>query len=68
MIWGHMVSLTSFGVPYMAPFTPLQVKDLKDTIFRFPRWAMINRPQSVPDMDPDRTGDIELRPGGNPLE
>ncbi len=68
MIWGHMVSLTSFGVPYMTPFMPLQVKDLKDTIFRFPRWAMINRPQGVPDMDPDRTGDIELRPGGNPLE
>ena len=66
MIWGHMAALTSFGVPYLAPLTPLQVKDLQDTIFRFPRWAMTQRPQVVPDMDPDRNGDTELRPGGKP--
>jgi hypothetical protein len=55
VIWGHITGLTSFGVPYLAPISPVMVKDFKDTIFRVPRWAMINRPQSIPSMDPDRT-------------
>lgn len=41
----HMCSLRSFGVPYMAPFGPFIKEDQKDTIFRFPRWAMSTRPR-----------------------
>lgn len=59
VIWAHMASLTSFGVPYLAPFTPVQVKDLKDTLFRAPAWTMVNRPQTVPSLDPDRLGKVQ---------
>lgn len=44
----HMVSLTSMGVPYLAPFAPFYIQDLKDTIFRFPlRWHK-KRAKSIP--------------------
>ncbi|MEG6523150.1 spore germination protein [Desulfotomaculum sp. 1211_IL3151] len=59
VIWAHMASLTSFGVPYLAPFTPVQVKDLKDTLFRVPTWAMVTRPQTIPSLDPDRLGKVQ---------
>jgi spore germination protein KA len=41
----HMCSLRSFGVPYMAPFAPLNIRDLKDTLVRFPLWMMLTRPR-----------------------
>nr|WP_315990640.1 spore germination protein [Desulforamulus aquiferis] len=53
-----MTHLTSFGIPYLAPFTPSQSKDFKDTIFRYPYWAMTRRPQSVPDIDTKRIGSL----------
>ncbi|WP_235885468.1 spore germination protein [Paenibacillus cymbidii] len=43
----HLCSLRSFGVPYMSPFAPIVVDDLKDTIFRLPRWAMFSRPRLI---------------------
>lgn len=43
----HMCSLRSFGVPYMSPFAPLVPSDLKDSIFRFPQWAMFTRPRLI---------------------
>jgi spore germination protein KA len=43
----HLNSLRSFGVPYMAPFSPLIPGDLKDTIIRFPQWAMFTRPRLI---------------------
>ncbi|OYD06416.1 spore germination protein [Paludifilum halophilum] len=40
----HLIKLRSFGVPYLAPFTPLHLSDLKDTVLRMPwRW-MKKRP------------------------
>lgn len=64
VIWGHMTSLTSFGVPYLMPFMPFQGKDMKDSLFRFPRWAMVYRPQSVPSLDPKRLGNDHIPPEG----
>ncbi|MEN1966776.1 spore germination protein [Lentibacillus sp. N15] len=44
----HMVSLTSLGVPYMAPFGPFYFRDIKDTFIRLPlRWQK-QRPKSIP--------------------
>ncbi|MFK7691776.1 spore germination protein [Paenibacillus sp. HJGM_3] len=43
----HMCSLRSFGVPYMAPFAPIVLDDLKDTLFRLPRWALVTRPRLI---------------------
>ncbi|MCA1021088.1 spore germination protein [Halobacillus litoralis] len=34
----HLVSLESFGRPFMAPFAPLSISGLKDTLIRFPLW------------------------------
>jgi len=41
----HLCGLSSFGVPYLSPFAPISVTDLKDTVVRFPIWAMLTRPR-----------------------
>lgn len=41
----HLVSLRSFGFPYLKPLAPLVTSDLKDTAIRVPRWAMRTRPR-----------------------
>ncbi|WP_242698558.1 spore germination protein [Bacillus sp. SD088] len=43
----HMCKLESFGTPYIAPLAPLHVKNLKDSIIRFPIWTLNHRPISV---------------------
>ncbi|WP_372447611.1 spore germination protein [Neobacillus rhizophilus] len=43
-IFNHMLSLKSFGVPYMAPVSPENYQGLKDVIFRAPLWSMPKRP------------------------
>lgn len=43
----HLASIRSFGAPYMSPFMPLTVKDLKDSLIRLP-WSMLKtRPRVV---------------------
>ncbi|GGA03933.1 putative membrane protein YfkQ [Paenibacillus marchantiophytorum] len=39
----HMVTLHSFGVPYLAPVTPQVFYSLKDTLIRAPRWMLRKR-------------------------
>ena len=41
----HLVSLRSFGIPYLSPFSPLSLGDLKDSFVLFPRWANDTRPR-----------------------
>lgn len=41
----HLCRLRSFGVPYMAPFSPLTASDLKDSMVVVPIWAMVTRPR-----------------------
>jgi len=43
----HLTCLTSFGVPFMEPFAPLIIPNLKDAVVRFPWWAMKTRPATV---------------------
>jgi hypothetical protein len=40
----HLLSLRSFGVPYLSPISPLQPEQLKETLIRAPRWALNTRP------------------------
>ncbi len=40
----HLLSLRSFGVPYMSPVVPLMSQGLKDVFIRAPRWSMNQRP------------------------
>lgn len=43
----HLCSLRTFGVPYMSPFGPFNLADQKDTLLRFPQWAMFSRPHLI---------------------
>ncbi|GGD76526.1 spore germination protein [Paenibacillus nasutitermitis] len=40
----HLSSLRSFGVPYMSPLSPMNLKGQKDTFFRIPWQDMLTRP------------------------
>lgn len=44
-IFIHLCRLRSFGIPYMAPFSPLTASDLKDTLVVAPIWEMVTRPR-----------------------
>ncbi|WP_066390510.1 spore germination protein [Neobacillus mesonae] len=44
LIYIHVVSLRSFGMPYLSPTAPLRTSDLKDTFIRVPWWLMKARP------------------------
>jgi len=50
----YLVSLRSFGIPYMSPIAPASKSDLKDTIVRAPWWAMFTRPRLIGYKDPQR--------------
>jgi spore germination protein KA len=44
----HLCSLRSLGVPYLSPFAPITLLDLKDSVFvRAPIWTMITRPRVI---------------------
>jgi spore germination protein KA len=47
----HLCSLRSFGVPFLAPVSPLIPSDLKDTQVRMPIWMMQKRPKFLGSMD-----------------
>ncbi|SMP10243.1 spore germination protein [Laceyella tengchongensis] len=52
----HLVQLRSLGIPYMAPFSPLNLRDLRDSLVRVPwRW-MNRRPAVYRSQDPTRQG------------
>lgn len=43
----HIVSLRSFGSPYLSPLAPLTDEDIKDSFFRAPLWKMNTRPRVI---------------------
>lgn len=43
----HLVSLRSFGTPYLSPLAPLNSGVLKDIFVRAPLWTMDKRPSSI---------------------
>ncbi|MED1205916.1 spore germination protein [Heyndrickxia acidicola] len=52
----HLCSLRSFGVPYMSPLAPLIPKNIGDTFFRLPLWAMKYRPEYISSSNQKRQG------------
>ncbi|PYI56881.1 spore germination protein [Paenibacillus flagellatus] len=44
LIANHMLSLKSFGIPYMTPIVPGNFQGMKDTVIRSPLWWMRRRP------------------------
>jgi spore germination protein KA len=59
----HMNSLSSFGVPYLAPFAPLNLKAWKDTVIRFPIWLIRKRPDEIHPLKKNRMAKYRLRDG-----
>lgn len=64
LILTHLAILKSFGVSYLAPWSPLRLKDLKDSIIRFPMMAMKDRLTFADPRDLDRMKDErdDIRP------
>lgn len=57
----HMVSLRSFGVPYLAPVAPFNSTDFRqDVIFRSPLWAMMTRPRVFGWRNPQRLAKVSM--------
>lgn len=46
-IYVHLVSLTSFGVPYLSPFVPLRFSDMRDVFIRVPWPFLKTRPDDI---------------------
>jgi len=52
----HLLSLRSFGVPYLSPIAPMRIRALlQDTFVRAPWWALKRRPQFM-DVKEPRSG------------
>ncbi len=60
----HMITLRSFGTPFLSPFAPLTPKDLKDSFIRMPLWRMRTRPLSLRSWNIRRRKRTEPRPSG----
>ncbi|AKL95376.1 spore germination protein KA [Clostridium aceticum] len=43
-IIAHMCKLNSFGYPFLAPFAPINMKDMKDAALRVPIGGFVSRP------------------------
>ena len=50
----YLSNLKSFGVPFLAPYSPLRTPDLKDSLVRMPVWAMLTRPTTFAHRNPRR--------------
>lgn len=54
LIMNHLLSLKSFGVPYLSPLVPGNLKSMKDLIIRAPLWSMKDRPVAMQTQDKQR--------------
>jgi spore germination protein KA len=53
----HLVTLRSFGTPYLSPLAPFVTRDQKDVFIRAPIWRMSTRPQDIGAKDIKRQAD-----------
>ncbi|MCM0647862.1 spore germination protein [Clostridium swellfunianum] len=60
----HLLSLRSFGVPFLAPVGPLRPKELKDIFIRAPLWSLKKMPKTITWRDSTRRVG---RPATNPI-
>lgn len=58
----HMCSIRSFGVPYMAPLSPLRINELKDVFIRFPLTSLLKQRPSPASTQNKTRGDIRNDP------
>lgn len=65
-VFNHLLSLKSFGVPYMSPLAPLNYGGLKDSIFRAPLNWLLDRPEELQTQNQRRINPHDSEPN-NPL-
>ncbi|MNC54524.1 Spore germination protein A1 [compost metagenome] len=53
----HLVSLESFGIPYLMPLSPFIKSNLKDLFIRAPWWKIRTRPVMIGDKNRKRQSD-----------
>lgn len=56
----HLMSMRSFGIPYMLDIGALNMQDVKDTAIRAPWWIMHLRPKLIGDSNKVRQKDPKL--------
>lgn len=56
LVINHILSLKSFGVPYLSPIVPGNFQAMKDTVIRGPLWWMPKRPSLFHTPNKDRLG------------
>jgi spore germination protein KA len=56
LIANHVLSLKSFGVPYLSPLVPGNFQGMKDTLIRGPWWWMKKRPVQLHTPNKSRLG------------
>ncbi|WP_256709706.1 spore germination protein [Paenibacillus sp. FSL H8-0548] len=56
LILNHLLSLKSFGVPYMSPLVPGNFQGMKDVLIRGPLWWMSDRPSFLQTIEKNRLG------------
>ncbi|MBB6638362.1 spore germination protein [Cohnella thailandensis] len=54
LIANHLLSLKSFGIPYLSPLVPGIFQGLKDLLIRGPLWWMNKRPGLLQTLDSER--------------
>jgi spore germination protein KA len=64
---GHLCSLRSFGVPYLAPIAPFRLEDQKDIFVRLPVWFMKGRAKALRAESPSKQPQADS-PSPEPLE
>ncbi|MGV2786962.1 spore germination protein, partial [Clostridium perfringens] len=57
LITNHLLSLKSFGVPYISPFVPGNFQGMRDLLTRGPLWKMKNRPSFLHPISKTRLGE-----------
>lgn len=57
LIANHLLSLKSFGVPYLSPAVPGNFQGMKDLLVRSPLWVMRKRPAQLDSPNPQRVGE-----------
>ena len=62
VILNHLLTLRSFGVPYLSPLAPSNRRDLGDVLWRAPRWKLDTRPHLTGEWNPYRQAPGQ-RPG-----
>ncbi len=65
-IIAHLASLENFNVPYFSPFGPLNLRDLKDSMVRFPYSAFKKRPAYLATVNPVQRTEPQRTPMPHP--